>query len=197
MKARRPLVGALAVLALAAGCAGPAVRPFLPPPHAGEGARRFASADERKVLTASVATLQDLGFSLANGDSALGLIVATKERSAQGAKSNAETTTEVVAVAAVVAGSVVLAGPLGPLFLLAHGGGGDSDPPHRQELRVSISVGAAAAPETGTIVRLSAQRIVYSRGNRVLLAETLSDPALTQAFYGALSKSLFLQAHHL
>lgn len=186
-----------ATLLLGGGCAT-APRPFAPRASSAEDARLFPGATEKKMLTASAAVLQDLGFSLDGGDSKLGLILASKERSAQAKPSAASVAADAAGIAAVVAGSVILAGPLGPLALLQLAGGGNDDVPDRQVIRVSLLAARSDPARDGdVVVRLAAQRVVYSKQNRVLLSESLADPALVEAFFAALEKSVFLQAHHL
>ena len=44
--------------------------------------RRYETADEKKIIAASAGVLQDLGFTLDESESALGLIAGSKDRDA-------------------------------------------------------------------------------------------------------------------
>ena len=140
--------------------------------------RVFETDDKRAVLNACTATLQDIGFLVDESEVQLGLIVASKDRTAI---NELEVAVEVAAF----------------LFALAFG---EVDPPvydENQILRISLVVMPVAAEQTGTAVRVTFQRIVFTNTGVVSRRETLHTPAIYQEFFSKLSKALYLEAHEL
>ncbi len=132
--------------------------------------RRFDTQDEKAILSASAALLQDLGFTIDSSDVKVGLIVASKDRSA--------------VEAGQVAGKIVVAGLLRTNMPI------DT----RQKIRASIvtkPLGEAIA------VRVTFQRIVWNDHNQVSRLERVDDPKIYQEFFDKLSKSVFLDAHEI
>jgi hypothetical protein len=136
--------------------------------------RRYDSIKEENLLIASSNVLQDMGFSLDNSETKLGLLSASKQRDA----------TE----AAEVVASIVIA-------LL---GGGATPISKDQTIRVSLVVRpvqatAASTPVDSHFVRITFQRIVRRTDNS-MFAQTLDDKELYEGFFEKLSKSVFLEA---
>lgn len=134
--------------------------------------RKFDTNDEAKVLSACAALLQDTGFNLDKSETKLGLIVASKERSAVSAGQ--------------VATSVLLA------FL------GVYMPVDRnQKFRVSVVTYPAGESGNNIAVRVTFQRIIWDDRGAITRREGLNDPKIYQEFFEKLSKSLFLEANAL
>ncbi|MDD5560270.1 hypothetical protein [Candidatus Methylomirabilis sp.] len=134
--------------------------------------RRFETEDEAKLLSASAALLQDLGFTINKSVTSLGVITASKDRSA------------------VEAGQVVLAVLLS---ILAR----QSVPyDEKQNMRVSV-VTRPLGDGKSTAVRVTFQRIVWNTHKQISKREQLSDPEIYQEFFSKLSKAVFLEAHQL
>jgi len=133
--------------------------------------RFFDTSDEKKILSASAGVLQDLGFNLDESETDLGLIVASKERSA----------TEVgqVLLAVVVAGMTS-----GPAMY-------DT----KQKIRVSLISSQVGENGKQTAVRVTFQRIVWDNYGQISKLERLNDPEIHQGFFEKLSKAVFLEAH--
>jgi len=132
--------------------------------------RVFETGDEVKVLAACSALLQDLGFSIDESSTRLGVIVGSKDRSA------------------VSAGQVI-----GAIFLSALVGAAvpwDKN----QKMRASVVTRPLGEDGTRVAVRVTFQRIVWNTENTVSKREGLTDPAIYQEFFDKLSKSLFLEA---
>lgn len=135
--------------------------------------RRFESKDEKALLAAGAAVLQDLGFTLDESETGLGVIVASKDRSA------VET--------AQVVGSIFLA-------LVA----GVSVPwDEKQKIRSSLITRPAGPDSNNTFVRVTFQRIVWNTQGQVSRTEPLDEPMFYQEFFERLSKAVFLHAHEL
>ncbi len=132
--------------------------------------RRFATLDEKKLLAASAAVLQDLGFTIENSETAVGLIVASKDRDAT------ETGQIVGAVAMAVLFGVYM-------------------PTDRnQQIKASL-VTAPIGDGASTRVRITFERVVWNTQGQVTKREALRDTALYQSFFDKLSQSVFLQAN--
>lgn len=181
---RRPALlrlAALALVCLLLGCASSAPPDDalrLPPESLERRAlqtRRFDGIGEAEILAAAAGVLQDLGFVIDESDRRLGLIVASKQRSARSAAQIAAAT----------------------LFELLVGWHLPTD--EQQTIRVSLvtrpangSVGAG-----GFLVRVTFQRVVWDSARQVSRAEPLADPALHEGFFERLSQSVFLEAHKI
>lgn len=166
-----------AVTFLLAGCAGVTNRtprePFAVPPAAATQrvmqSRRYDTRDETQVLKASGALLMDLGFTVDKSDESVGVMVASKDRTA------------------VEVGQVALA-----LFIAALSGA-DVPYDHHQKLRASIVTHPSG--KKSIVVRVTFQRIVWDTHGNVSKRQQLNNPEDYQEFFEKLSKSLFLEAH--
>ncbi|UCH21554.1 MAG: hypothetical protein JSU83_24175 [Deltaproteobacteria bacterium] len=140
--------------------------------------RIFDTDDESAVLAAGMATLQDIGFLVDESEVQLGLIVASKERSAI---QPAEVTAHVI------------------LIILAGLSGQSHDPVYdeTQIMRVSLVVTPVMAEQLGTAVRITFQRIVYTNKGTISKSEALGTPEIYREFFDKLSKALFLEAQEL
>ncbi len=135
--------------------------------------RRFDTNDEAKVLSACAGLLQDTGFNLDKSETKLGLIVASKERSAVSAGQ--------------IATSVILALLVGVYM-----------PTDRnQTMRASIVTSPAGESGKQIAVRVTFQRIVRDENGKITKRESLVDPTMYQEFFEKLSKALFLEANAL
>jgi hypothetical protein len=135
--------------------------------------RRFDTADESKILRASAHLLQDLGFTIDQSETAAGLIVASKMRTA------------------VETGEVVVS------IILAGLGGGDGTYKHHQKLRASIVTRPFGERKESILVRATFQRIVWDNQGRVVVLEGIDEPKYYVEFYAKLSKAVFLEAHEI
>lgn len=131
--------------------------------------RRFDTADEVHVLKASGALLQDLGFHVDATEDTLGVLTASKDRSA--------------VVTGEVIFSVVAAGLLGT----------DVPYDHHQKLRASIVTHDVG--EKSMAVRATFQRVVWNNKGQISKREAIDDPEIYQEFFRKLSRALFLEAH--
>jgi hypothetical protein len=135
--------------------------------------RTFETADESKILLASASLLQDLGFTLDKSETKVGLIVASKDRSAVDAGQ--------------VTGAVVLA--------VFFGGPGTYD--QKQKIRASLVTHPAYDGKGGMAVRVTFQRIVWDNYGTITKLERLNDSELYVGFFDKLSKAVFLEAQKI
>lgn len=132
--------------------------------------RKYDTVDKNKMLSAASAVLQDLGFTLDESEKPLGLLTATKRRSAVDGGQ--------------IAGAVILA----LLF------GVSSRVDQNQTIRVSIVMRETSANDS--TVRVTFQRVVYGNYG-VHEAEQIVDAEIYKDFFERLSKSVFLEAHEI
>lgn len=140
--------------------------------------RRFDGIEEKKLLIASGQVLQDLGFNIDESETRLGVIVASKDRSA------------------VSAGQVTVA------VFAALLGGGVVPTDKTQKIRVSLVVRPAAPVSTDAasneqLVRITLQRTIRNTANEITRIEAIDDPEIYQEFFERLSKSVFLEGQHI
>ena len=134
--------------------------------------RFFDTEDETMILSASVGVLQDLGFTLAESETDLGVLLVTKDRDAF--------------EAGQLVGAIALA------FL------GVSMPIDKnQTIRVSVITRPIEDGRGRTAVRVTFQRLVWNTEGQLSRIESLNEPELYQGFFEKLSQSVFLEAHEI
>ena len=133
----------------------------------------FDTKKEDEILSASAAVLQDLGFTIEESETDLGVVLGTKDRDA----------TE----AGQVAGAVVMAVLLGVYI-----------PTDKEPKDKSLSHNTSFVENRDTVaVRITIQRIVWNTNNQISKCETICDPEIYQKFFEKLSQSVFLEAHEI
>lgn len=137
--------------------------------------RKFATTDEKQVLQAGASVLQDLGFTIDKSETDVGMIVASKNRTAV---SVGQTT---LAITADVASA--LFGAYGNLY-------GQTDKEQRIEASMVIN---PSLIKDSTVVRIKFQSVVWNRMGQVSRFETVKDPKIYQEFFEKVSKSIFLE----
>jgi len=139
--------------------------------------RRF-DTDEKTLLVASAAVLQDLGFTIDESETDLGVIACSKTRDATSAGQ--------------IAGAVIVA-------LLT----GSVTPVDKEQLiRASLVSHPIRIDETekskcSTALRVTFQRIVTNTQNQITRRECIIEPKIYQEFFEKLSQSVFLEAHEI
>jgi len=133
--------------------------------------RKFKTDDEEKMLVACAGLLQDLGFSIDESETKLGVMLGTKDRSA------------------VNAGQIVGA------FILAVLVGVATPIDSHQKMRASVVT--RVKDDRHIIVRVTFQRVVWDTQGKVTKSEALNDPKHYQEFFQKLSKAIFLEAHEI
>jgi len=135
--------------------------------------RRIDGIDEKKLLAAAAGVLQDLGFNIDESETRLGVIVASKDRSA--------------ITGTQIAGAIVAA-----MF-------GITTPVDKtQNIRVSLVTRPAVSSEgvplsDSHLLRITIQRIVRDTYGQITRVEAIEEPEVYQAFFDRLSKSVFLE----
>jgi hypothetical protein len=139
--------------------------------------RRYEGSKEESILIASSNVIQDLGYTLDNSETKLGVLTASKQRDATHGGE--------------VAGAILIA-------LL-----GGRPPPISKDQTIRVSLVVRPVQETtdnkpvdSHFVRITFQRVVRRTDNS-MYAETLTDVELYEGFFEKLSKSIFLEAQKI
>ena len=136
--------------------------------------RRFEGILENDLLSASSGVLQDLGYTLTESETKLGVIVADKDRDATDA------------------------GQVAAAIFIAMFGGGSVAIDKNQKIRVSLVARPASDSNPKShYIRVTFQRIVWNTQNQVTRIEPLRDPKLYEGFFEKLSKAVFLEGHKI
>jgi hypothetical protein len=133
--------------------------------------RIYEDVSEAQILSASVGIIQDLGASITETETDLGLVVGEKMRDATDDGQ--------------IAGAILVA-----VFL-----GGPAVWDEKQKIRFSlVTTPASNKPDNRRwVVRLTIQRIVWNNQNQVNRIEAVKDAEIFQGFFEKLDKSLFLE----
>jgi hypothetical protein len=135
--------------------------------------RFFETTNEIELLSAGVAVLQDMGYSIDETETKSGVITASKTVDAT---NNAQ-----------IAGAV----------LLAVLGGGNMSIDNEQQIKVSFVTLPSKNNKNGYLARATFQRIVTNTQGQVTKAETMKTEELYNEFFNKLSKSVFLEAQKI
>lgn len=137
--------------------------------------RRFETQDEVVILSAAAAVLQDLGFNIDETSQKTGILVASKNRSAE--------------EAGQIAGQLFLAA-------LISAAGGRADPVWERDQKIRVSVATKPA-SNATVVRVTIQRLIWNTKNQMSRVESIDDVLIYREFFEKLAQSVFLEAHEL
>lgn len=135
--------------------------------------RFFETDNELELLSAGVAVLQDMGYSIDETETKSGVITASKTVDAT---NNAQ-----------VAGAI----------LLAVLGGGNVSIDSQQQIKVSFVTLPSKNNKNGYLARATFQRIVTNTQGLETRAETMKNEDLYAEFFNKLSKSVFLEAQKI
>ena len=134
----------------------------------------FETSKEGELLSASVATLQDLGFNIDEINRDFGVITCSKVRDAR-----------------------EVGQQIGLFFLALFGGAQTLEmADHTQIIRATV-VTTSKTEEAKSRVRLTVQRVIKNQRGLVTKFETVNDPEIYKSFFEKVSKSIFLEAHDL
>lgn len=142
--------------------------------------RTYEDVTEIEILSASSAVLQDLGYAIDEVEKELGVLSASKRASA---KDDLE-----------IAGKIAL-DVLDCLVTFMIGCEDDAYQSSKdvQDIRMTLVVLPDLNKERTHRVRVTMQRIVWTKSGDLHQQETIVDPLVYQSFFDKLSKSVFLE----
>ncbi|MGD2186346.1 MAG: hypothetical protein PVI71_09465 [Desulfobacterales bacterium] len=132
--------------------------------------RIFEAIDEKKLLTASAAVLQDLGYTIDETEVRAGVIVCSRDRDVTDP------------------GEVLLSIALLLLGLYV---------PYAEKQKVLASLVTQPLQDESIAVRITFQHMVWNSDNVMIKNEQINEPEIYQDFFSKLSKSVFLVAHEI
>ncbi len=136
--------------------------------------RRFSGSNEQDILSACAGVAQDMGFTIDESETRLGVLVASKNREAS---------------------------QFGERFAVALLFGGDAansmDKSQKIRLCIVVKPVAGVGGSTDYLVRATFQRLVWNSYGQLNRCEGLKEPMLYQQFFEKLSKSVFLEAQKI
>lgn len=141
--------------------------------------RQYDTKDEKKIITSVAGVLQDLGFTLSESETDLGLVSAVK---------NADATNP-----AQITGAVML--DVLSVFLGSYTNA-TAGCDKTQQVRVSVVV-KPSLDGSKIAVRVTFQRIVWNMSNQISKLESIKEAQIYQKFYDSLSKAIFLEAQKI
>lgn len=141
--------------------------------------RRYTAKSQSQILAAAVAVMQDMEYNLDTIEKPLGVLTASKVSDADSGKEKA--------------GLILLD------VLCAMGGSGNcnamSGASDDQRVVITMVVLPSLGGKDEYVARVTLQRIVFDKQDRVNLKEAIVDPLVYQNIFENLSKSLFLQVN--
>lgn len=147
--------------------------------------RHFDRVDEPALLSAGLAVLQDLGFTLDGSEGKLGVITASRQLTSRRPLGPREVVRDLF--------WVTLVPVVGAPYLAYDAATGVKEP---QVVRVSVVTSpGVSGPNSGVSARVTAQRIVYKdeKLTKLLKVEPLDDPAFYHEFFVRLGTSVALE----
>jgi hypothetical protein len=138
--------------------------------------RIFEAKDEKKLLTASAAVLQDLGFNIDETEVRCGVIVCSRDR-------DVTVTAEVVLSVALEILSILVLSP--------------TSVPYDKTQKILSSLVTTPVDNQRIAVRITFHHMVWDSDGNIRKNEQINDPQIYQEFYSKLSKSVFLVAHEI
>ena len=132
--------------------------------------RGFNTRTEKKIIVSGASVLQDLGYTIDESETKLGVVVGSKDKSA------------------------VNGGQIAASILVAALGGGVMPTDKQQKIRVSL---VTHKSQNKVFMRATFQRVVWNTQGNVTRSESLEAPELYQEFFERLSKAVFLEAHEI
>jgi hypothetical protein len=134
--------------------------------------RKYDTLDEKNLLSASAAVLQDLGYNLDESETALGVLVGSKSRDATDG------------------------GQIAAAIFVAALGGGNMAIDEKQMIRASI-VTRPSVDEGSSLVRVTFQRVVWNTDKVVSRIEAINEQQIYIDFFDRLSKAVFLEGQQI
>ena len=139
-----------------------------------EQTRKFVGTSETDILAASAGVLQDLGFNIDESETKLGVIVASKQRTARDSGQ--------------MIGKMLLGLTTGVFIPIDE----------RQKIRVGLVTRPASDNDPKAhFVRVTFQRIIWNDQKLVARVEAVEKPEIYQEFFAKLSKSIYLEAQKI
>jgi hypothetical protein len=134
--------------------------------------RSFETADEKALLVAAASLLQDMGYTIDESETKLGLVVGSKNRDATDG------------------GQIFGAAVASALF--------GTDMLYDSEQQIRACLVTRSREEGGrAVLRVTFQRLVWNNRGALWKREPIHEEAIYSEFFDMLSKAVFLEAHQI
>jgi hypothetical protein len=138
--------------------------------------RSFDTLETARLIEASAATLQDLGFTISTVSPEFGVLSGSKERDA------------------VESGQVAVQFALVIIAALA---GGQHQMVYDDSQQINVTIVVNKVSDTSSAVRVFFDRHITNNYGDLWKAEVIKEAEIYQQFFEKLSKSVFLEAHKI
>lgn len=137
--------------------------------------RVYDMSDEISLLSAGVGVLQDMGFSIDESETSVGVVTASKVMDAN--------------YLGQVATSI-------GVYLLSRGKAKVKQD-KKQKIRVNLVTFPYQRRKDKFSVRVTFQRVIWDTDDKISKVQNLTEPVMYQKFFASLSKSVFLEGHEI
>ena len=146
--------------------------------------REFSAMTDEGILSASMAVLQDMGYVIDEVEIELGVLSASKR---------ADATNDLAAFGSIAADAIKCVFTLG----LGCTGGNYGDIDDIQDIRMTLVTRPQRENDDDVSVRVTIQRIIWSKNGALAEQETITDNDAYTAFFDKLSTAVFLEQEDL
>ncbi|MBN1464101.1 MAG: hypothetical protein JW922_10605 [Paludibacteraceae bacterium] len=141
--------------------------------------RQYDTTDEEKIIKAVAGVLQDLGFTLDESETEIGLVAASKKADATSGGQ--------------IAGAFFM-------DMLSAFAGTYSNYSAQVDAVQHVKACVITKPsldKSKTVVRVTFQRIIWNVSNTINRLESIKEPEIYERFFESLSKAVFLEGHSI
>ncbi len=142
--------------------------------------REYESASDAAILSASIAVVQDMGYTVDEIEKPLGVLSASK-------RENATDRMEAIGTLTVDAMQCVAT------FLLGCNGKRYGKIDDVQDIRLTLIARPQVEDQRTVSVRITIQRAIWDKRGRLSKQQTITDQEVYQSFFAKLSKAVFLE----
>ena len=142
--------------------------------------REYSSVDDAAILAASIAVLQDMGYTIEEVEKMLGVLSASKR---------ADATNKMEAFGSLALDSMKCVFTL----MLACDGKNYGEIDDVQDIRLTLITRPQREIDGEVSVRLTIQRVIWDKRGRLTAQQTITDSRVYEDFFAKLSKAVFLE----
>lgn len=135
--------------------------------------RKFSTLDNKLLLSSGASVLQDMGYTIDESNTDLGVLTASKKADAK--------------KAGQIAGAIALALLTGTV----------TPTDDEQKIRICLVLQETLDDPTSSVARITIQRVIWNTQGKISRVESINSPDLYQAFFDKLSKAAFLEANQI
>ena len=146
--------------------------------------REYSSVNDEAILSASMAVLQDMGYTVDEMEKELGVLSASKR---------ADASNDLVVFGSIAADAVKCLVTIG----LGCTGNNYGEADDVQDIRLTLVTRPQREKESDVSVRVTIQRVIWDKRGRLSEQQTVTDNDVYVAFFDKLSTAVFLEQEGL